>query len=127
MAALVAEAEDVATLTHEMIAFTGDVKQGFRTNIRIVNDKHGARTVGMTPYKNRIRIMTRYLAEAHARRRRAFATWIAVQEEEAARQIVLNGAFPKQSQSMMRLGPAFPQTKPNPASSAQTQTSRNTR
>mgnify|MGYP001089534696 CR=1 FL=1 len=114
MAALVADAEDVAALTHEMIAFTGDVKQGFRTNIRIVNDKRGARTVGMTPYENRIRIMTRYLAEAQARRRRAFAAWIAVQEEEAARQIAMNGAFPKQSQSMMRPGPAFPETKPEP-------------
>ena len=99
MAALVAEAEDVAALAYEMIAFAGDVKQGFRTNIRIVNDKHGARTVGMTPYENRVRIMTRYLAEAQARRRRAFAAWIAVQEDEKARQIALNGASPNKARA----------------------------
>jgi hypothetical protein len=28
MAALVADAEDIAALTHELIAFMGDVKQG---------------------------------------------------------------------------------------------------
>ena len=99
MAALVADAEDVAALTHEMIAFTGAVKQGFRTDIRIVNDKHGARTVGMTPYENRVRIMTRYLAEAQSHRRRAFSAWIAVQEEEKARQIAFDGVSPNKARA----------------------------
>ena len=57
----------MVALTHEMIAFKRDVKQGFRTNTQIVNTKHGARTVGMTLYENRTRIMTQSLTHAQAR------------------------------------------------------------
>ena len=65
-----------------MIAFTRDVKRGFRTNIRIVNTKHGTRTVGMTPYENRLHILTRSLTDAQAR------------------PIVFDGACPEHSQSL---------------------------
>lgn len=113
-AALVADAENVAALTPEMIAFTGEVKQGFRTNMRIVNDKHGARTVGMTPYENRIRIMTRYLAEAQARHCRAFAAWIALQEEKKARQIAFDRVAPKKPKTPCHPDLHLPKRTQNP-------------
>jgi hypothetical protein len=80
------ESEDILQLAEELMAFEQTSKRGFRINIRIVNDKYGARTTGVSLRENRSRILLRYLAEAKSRRRRAFAAWIAMEAHEKAYQ-----------------------------------------
>jgi len=78
MFTLYKESKGILQLAEEMLAFKTTSKRGFRTDIRIVNDKYGARTTGVSLRENRRRILQRYLAEAKSRKRRAFSAWIAM-------------------------------------------------
>lgn len=77
MAGLCKDIADVRALTEEMLDFASPLQKGFSINLRVVNDRYGARMKGASLRKHRLKVLQRYRAEARSRRRRAFWAWTA--------------------------------------------------